>query len=246
MDLLTKLEQALEGMVEGVFSRAFKAPLQPVEVAKRLTRALESQRTVSVNATYVPNVYPSISRRKCMIISRPSAVNSWANWNSTCGILLPSTTTRPWGQWQCRSQQDEELRGNDLQVATANETQAVPSVAPAPSVLRSAQPQGATARSAPHNTASLDQTAIIRPTSLEVTAGELQGRRVPLTDGLLIGRKPRLHASFLRARYFTPACQNSLAGQAPGVLMDAGSTNGTFVNERRISSHPSTRATSSR
>ena len=57
MDLLAKLEHALEGMVEGVFSRAFKAPLQPIEVAKRLTREMENHRSVSVNTTYVPNAY---------------------------------------------------------------------------------------------------------------------------------------------------------------------------------------------
>ena len=36
MDLFSRVERALEGVVEGVFSRAFRTQLQPIEVAKRL------------------------------------------------------------------------------------------------------------------------------------------------------------------------------------------------------------------
>ena len=55
MDLLTRLEHALEDIFEGMFSRTFRTQLQPIEIAKRLSREVEAHRAVSVSATYVPN-----------------------------------------------------------------------------------------------------------------------------------------------------------------------------------------------
>ena len=46
--VLRSFEDRLERMVEGVFSRAFKSGLQPVEVGRRLVREMESSRTVDV------------------------------------------------------------------------------------------------------------------------------------------------------------------------------------------------------
>ena len=57
MGVLRNLESKLEGLVEGVFSRAFRARVQPVELARRLAKEMESYKTVSVSRTYVPNEY---------------------------------------------------------------------------------------------------------------------------------------------------------------------------------------------
>jgi hypothetical protein len=57
MSLLRNMELKLEGLVEGAFSRAFKARLQPVELARKLAKEMESYKTVSVSRTYVPNEY---------------------------------------------------------------------------------------------------------------------------------------------------------------------------------------------
>src|ERR671934_1873161 len=57
MSVLRNLELKLEGLVEGVFSRAFKARVQPVELARRLAKEMESYKTVSVSRVYVPNEY---------------------------------------------------------------------------------------------------------------------------------------------------------------------------------------------
>src|SRR6185436_18464796 len=51
------VESKLEGLVEGMFSRAFRARVQPVELARRLAKEMESYKTVSVSRTYVPNEY---------------------------------------------------------------------------------------------------------------------------------------------------------------------------------------------
>jgi hypothetical protein len=57
MTVLRRLELKLEQLVEGVFSRAFKTRVQPVELARKLTKEMESHRTASVSRVYVPNEY---------------------------------------------------------------------------------------------------------------------------------------------------------------------------------------------
>lgn len=57
MGVLNNLEARLESLVEGVFNRAFKARVQPVELARKLAKEMDSYKTVSVTRTYVPNEY---------------------------------------------------------------------------------------------------------------------------------------------------------------------------------------------
>jgi hypothetical protein len=57
MGVLRNVESKLEGLVEGMFSRAFRSRVQPVELARRLAKEMESYKTVSVSRTYVPNEY---------------------------------------------------------------------------------------------------------------------------------------------------------------------------------------------
>ena len=57
MDLLTRLERALERTVEGFFARSFRGRVQPIAVAKRLAREMEGAKMVSVSGTYAPNRY---------------------------------------------------------------------------------------------------------------------------------------------------------------------------------------------
>src|SRR3954471_14058587 len=57
MSVLRNLEQKIEAMVEGAFSRAFKSRVQPVELARKLAKEMEENQTVSISRTYVPNEY---------------------------------------------------------------------------------------------------------------------------------------------------------------------------------------------
>jgi hypothetical protein len=57
LGVLRSVEAKLEGLVEGVFNRAFRARVQPVELARRLAKEMESYKAVSVSRTYVPNEY---------------------------------------------------------------------------------------------------------------------------------------------------------------------------------------------
>jgi hypothetical protein len=57
MTVLRSIEQKLEALVEGVFGRAFRANVQPVELARKLQKEMDDHRTVSVSRVYVPNEY---------------------------------------------------------------------------------------------------------------------------------------------------------------------------------------------
>src|SRR3712207_1586833 len=45
----------MESLVEGVFGRAFRRQIHPVEIAKGLTKQMDEGRMVSVSRTYAPN-----------------------------------------------------------------------------------------------------------------------------------------------------------------------------------------------
>jgi hypothetical protein len=52
---LQQFERRLERLVEGVFARAFRSGLQPVEIGRRLTREMDLQRTLAPRGTLTPN-----------------------------------------------------------------------------------------------------------------------------------------------------------------------------------------------
>ena len=55
--MLKSIENKLAGLVEGTFSRAFKSEVRPVEIARKLAREMEENKTFSVSRVYVPNEY---------------------------------------------------------------------------------------------------------------------------------------------------------------------------------------------
>ena len=57
ISVLRNLEQRIEGLVEGVFSRAFTSQVQPVEIARKLAKEMDAHKTASVSRVYVPNEY---------------------------------------------------------------------------------------------------------------------------------------------------------------------------------------------
>src|SRR5205085_3640101 len=57
VSILRNLEAKLEGLFEGAFSRTFKSRVQPVEIARKLAKEMQDNKTVSISRTYVPNQY---------------------------------------------------------------------------------------------------------------------------------------------------------------------------------------------
>src|SRR5260221_1756780 len=57
MSVLRTIESKLESLFEGVFGRAFRANVQPVELARKLGKEMDDHRSISVSRVYVPNEY---------------------------------------------------------------------------------------------------------------------------------------------------------------------------------------------
>jgi hypothetical protein len=57
VNVLRSIEEKIEGLFEGLFGRAFRANVQPVELARKLVKEMEDHRMVSVSRVYVPNEY---------------------------------------------------------------------------------------------------------------------------------------------------------------------------------------------
>ena len=55
--MLRGIEQRLERVFEGVFGRAFRTNVQPVELARKLAKEMDEHRSTSVTRVYVPNEY---------------------------------------------------------------------------------------------------------------------------------------------------------------------------------------------
>jgi FhaA, N-terminal domain/FHA domain len=55
--MLRTIEQKIESLFEGVFGRAFRTHVQPVELARKLAKEMDDGKTISVSRVYVPNEY---------------------------------------------------------------------------------------------------------------------------------------------------------------------------------------------
>lgn len=57
MGVAKSIEQKLEGLVEGFFTKVFRSGLQPIEVGRKILREMAENKTVSVNRVYAPNEF---------------------------------------------------------------------------------------------------------------------------------------------------------------------------------------------
>jgi hypothetical protein len=57
MSVLRNIEHKIEGLFEGVFGRAFRTHVQPVELARKIVKEMEDHRVISVSRVYAPNEY---------------------------------------------------------------------------------------------------------------------------------------------------------------------------------------------
>jgi hypothetical protein len=57
MTVLRNIETKIESLFEGVFGRAFRTHVQPVELARKLAKEMDDHRMVSVSRVYAPNEY---------------------------------------------------------------------------------------------------------------------------------------------------------------------------------------------
>lgn len=57
MGIIGRFEAAMQGVIEGSFGRVFRSRLQPVELARKLERAMEGALTITSDRRIAPNLY---------------------------------------------------------------------------------------------------------------------------------------------------------------------------------------------
>ena len=83
MSVLRGIESRIESLFEGVFGRAFRTHVQPVELARKLAKEMDEHRSVSVSRVYVPNEYTLYLSPADRSSSRPTRARSSASSRST-------------------------------------------------------------------------------------------------------------------------------------------------------------------
>jgi hypothetical protein len=236
---ITRLESFLEGMVERSFSRLFRTRLQPIEIAKRLTREMEAGRIVGVSSVMVPNRYRvALSSDEYAMFApiRASLEHEMVQYLSDFAREHGYTTTAP---PEVEIIEASSLRpGRIVVVGQLSEAIAQP------------EPQVQQAQTEAHilpPTEHLAQTQMMPPALVEfdpeykvdAAIGDacllLDDTSYPLTgNDVTLGRGLE-NAIVLEDRRISRSHARLIHSGSHWTIRDEGSTNGTFVNGRMVS-----------
>ena len=224
---MERVEAFVSRFIEGWSARLFGAKLQPVQIAKRLIRAMEAHQTISLSKTFVPNSY--------VVSLGPSDFAQFEQYRRSlerdlAETLLGAARERSFTLLAYPSveiEREDEMAPGDIRVSCA--------MVDASGEEVEADPKGLGAIASGH-TMVLDREALLRerPRAPKASIEPRDGSPVALgPDPVLIGRDPqndlvlddrrvsRKHAEIrLRLGRYT--------------LYDLQSTNGTYVNGRRV------------
>lgn len=237
MGVLQEFERRLEGAVEGLFSRAFRSGIQPIELAKAVQRYAEDNQHITADGIVVPNVYritvgpkdherlegfgASLPRELAEVVVRTAAERGWMLRGPAKARLVVADDVKL-GRFRLTAR--VEAVDHPSPTPAAGPSHATPDTGPAgngfdrtqvvagPSVARLQlvvrQAQG-----------SIGSTLELQGSRL--TAGRLDRCDLTITDSTV----SREHAAFVRRgdRWW---------------VVDLGSTNGTKVNGRQAAEHP--------
>jgi hypothetical protein len=203
MSLIKDLESKLERLVEGAFAKGFKSSVQPVEIAKKIDREMESGRTLSVSKIFIPNEYT--------VRLSPADKAAFDDFEDSLKTELIGFADKR------RKAKNYSVVGN-IRIILEADAKLQPGLVEVEARL-------VTPRNSDDSTAAASVTLMIDDEEEEtfflgdnrVTIGRLEENEIPIPDPGL----SRHHADISReiGNY---------------ILTDLGSTNGTFVNGKRV------------
>jgi hypothetical protein len=235
MGVLRSIEHRIESVVEGIFGRAFRAHVQPVELARKLAKEMDDHRTVSVSRIYVPNQY--------VLYLAPDDRHQFAEYENELLVELGdylSEHARREGYALLSAphvllEEDPDLAVGEFGIATRTVQPASrPTAQPAPRVAEEPPPDATRVyRAEPEPEAEREPEPEPEPASPSAHLVLGDHRHSLDTARLVLGRSPdcdlviddpnvsRRHAEVRRedGRY---------------VIADLGSTNGLELNGRRV------------
>ena len=264
MSVLRAIESKIEGLFEGVFGRAFRTHVQPVELARKLAKEMDEHRSVSVSRVYVPNeytLYLSPTDRAQFAAYEGSLVGELQEYlveharREAYALLTPPRVLL---------QTDEDLAMGEFGIATrvaqpeerpsrvalpeplpVPVATVPPSVPPAPAAVPPAPvlpipdvpaPEPPAATMVYRSAAPQEDDGTPPEAAREEVTLTVDGRVVPVTSSrLVVGRSRECD---LRVEDGNVSRRHfELVQESPTVwvVSDLGSTNGTEVNGRRVS-----------
>ena len=245
MNVLKSAERKLEGLVEGLLGRAFKASVQPVELAHKLAKEMGDHKTLSVSSVYVPNEYEIYlgkddfeklsSLGDALKTELANYLTAFARREGWTMVAAP----------RIELMADDDLRTGEFGIATRTvsveagagaEVYAPASPAPAAAVAAPAPivPRGPAVT--PAAGASPAQTVLYERSAAVAARYGLRGPGVDLELAnavSLIGRSRRCDVVLTDPNVSRQHAELRLTGSQV-VLRDLGSTNGTRVNRRAV------------
>jgi len=243
MSVLRSIESKIEGLFEGVFGRAFRTHVQPVELARKLAKEMDEHRSVSVSRVYVPNeytIYLSPGDREQFSSYEGSLIGELQEYLSEharregYALLTPPRVVL---------ETDADLAIGEFGIATAvaqpptgahviPTPAAVPAVPPA-EVPPAAEPSVTMVYKA-REPVSDEPDAEPPPVEREVVSVTVEGRVHPITSRtVVIGRSRECDVRLADTNVSRRHAELRQDG-ATYWLIDLGSTNGTELNGKRI------------
>jgi len=229
--MLERLEAMASRVIEGWTARLFRARLQPVQIAKRVIRAMEAHQTISLAKTFVPNSY--------VVSLAPSDYAQFEQYKRSlerdlAEAILGAARDRRFtllAYPTVEIEEDEDVSAGDLRVACAL-------VDASGEEVPADEPERLGGVQAGH-TMILDRDALraARPRAplgvIVAREGSVR-REVPLTaEPITVGRDPK-NDIVLDDRRVSRRHAEVRLRLGRYTLYDLQSTNGTFVNGRRI------------
>jgi hypothetical protein len=234
MSVLRSIEHRIESIVEGVFGRAFRSHVQPVELARKLAKEMDDHKSVSVSRVYVPNeytLYLSPSDREQFSSYEDSLLTELSDYLSEHarreGYALLSTP-------RVLVEEDDDLQVGEFGIATRMvqpaqaRGQAPPDVVPQelPGETKIYKPPVATEAVSPGDAEALG----LAHTPPVLVADD---RPHELTGTLVVGRSRECDVTLDDPNVSRRHAEIRQEGGAWWIV-DLGSTNGVEVNGRRI------------
>ena len=218
MSIFKDFEKKLEGLFEGVILRAFKSGVRPVELGKKLVRELEGHKVIGVSRVYVPNRYDvGLSPKDYSKFESYQAVMATELENLLISYIKEhgyAVLDRP----RIKLIESERMREGEFSIKTRMEgdlPQAHEEVETDDGILRRS-------RAGPGVLELLDSGELSPAFPLDKESVQI-GR---IADNDIVLPDPNVSRVHARVEKRTAAYQ----------ITDLESTNGTWVNERRVSS----------